>query len=77
MNNIEDLNKRIEFLENLNNKLDKENQLLFETREKLKMIIDNSGEGVGIVDKNETFLFANKAAENIFGVEENIFKVKI
>lgn len=71
MSSIEDLNKRIEFLEHLNGKLEKENQLLFEAKERLKMIIDNSGEGVGIVDKNETFLFANKAAENIFGVEEN------
>jgi len=74
MSDIEDLNKRIEFLEQLNGQLEKENQLLYEAKEKLKMIIDNSGEGVGIVDKNETFLFANKAAEIIFGVEENLLQ---
>jgi PAS domain S-box-containing protein len=74
MSEAEDINKRIQFLEKRNFELEKENQLLFETKEKLKMIIDNSGEGVGIVDKNETFIFANKAAECIFGVSENMLQ---
>lgn len=33
-------------------------------------LIESQGEGIGIVDKNETFLMANPAAEQIFGVAE-------
>ncbi len=37
MSEAEDINKRIQFLEKRNFELEKENQLLFETKEKLKM----------------------------------------
>ena len=39
------------------------------SEEKFKYLIDNQGEGFGVVDKNETFVFANPKAEKIFGVE--------
>jgi PAS domain S-box-containing protein len=32
-------------------------------------VVENQGEGIGIVDLNETFIFANPAADQIFGVE--------
>ncbi len=37
----------------------------------LKTLIANVGEGVGIVDEDERFAFANPAAAEIFGVERN------
>ncbi|MGE5458346.1 MAG: PAS domain S-box protein, partial [Methanococcaceae archaeon] len=39
---------------------------LRESENNFKQLIDNMGEGIGIVDKNEQFLFANQAAESIF-----------
>ena len=38
---------------------------------KYKKLIENLGEGVSIVDQNENIIFANQAAEVIFGVERN------
>jgi len=35
----------------------------------LRRIIDNQGEGLGVMDKDKNFVFTNPAAENIFGVE--------
>ncbi len=41
---------------------------LRESEEKYRNLIENQGEGVGIVNINEEFVFANPAAEEIFGV---------
>ncbi len=44
-------------------------QELRESEEKYRMLVENQGEGIGIVDADETFMFANPAAEEIFGVD--------
>jgi PAS domain S-box-containing protein len=41
---------------------------LRQSETKFRTFIENQGEGTGIVDPNETFTFANPAAEQIFGV---------
>ncbi len=41
---------------------------LHEAEELYRMLVENLGEGVGIVDPSETFVFVNPAAEAIFGV---------
>lgn len=43
---------------------------LMESEEKYRHLIENQGEGVGIVDMNEIFVFVNPAAEEMFGVEK-------
>ena len=43
-------------------------QKLREREEKYRTVIENAGEGIAIVDENETFTFANPAAEKIFGI---------
>lgn len=40
---------------------------LSDSEAKYKNLIENTGEGIGIVDTNEVFVFANEAAEVIFG----------
>jgi len=47
--------------------------MLDETEKRTELfrgLIENQGEGVGIVDENEIFYFANPAAHRIFGVKE-------
>lgn len=44
-------------------------ELLQYSEERYRTLIDNLGEGVGFVDGNDQFKFANIAAEEIFGVE--------
>ncbi len=41
-----------------------------ESDEKFRLIVENQGEGVGIMDENEIFRFANPEAHRIFGVEQ-------
>ena len=41
---------------------------LRESEERFRAIITNLGEGIGIVDNTETFLYANPAADRIFGL---------
>ena len=41
-----------------------------EKMENYKLILENQSEGVAIVDTEETVLFANKMADEIFGVEQ-------
>ena len=41
---------------------------LRESEKKYRTLVENQGEGVGIVDDDETFFFANPAAADIFGV---------
>ncbi|MCG6191105.1 hybrid sensor histidine kinase/response regulator [Maribellus maritimus] len=42
-----------------------------ESEEKFRLIVENQGEGVGIMDENEVFLFANPEAHRIFGLEKD------
>lgn len=42
---------------------------LEKNEQRLKEIIDLQGEGLGIVDENEKFIFANVAADKIFGLK--------
>jgi len=44
---------------------------LKESEEKYRAFVDNVGEGIGFVNADEIFVFANPAAEFIFGVEKN------
>ncbi|NOU47671.1 MAG: PAS domain S-box protein [Bacteroidales bacterium] len=39
------------------------------SKEQYRVLVENQGEGLGQVDVNEVFKFANPAAEQIFGVE--------
>ncbi len=55
---IRDLTKRKEIEEALQ-----------ESEENYRFLFNRLGEGVGIVDLNETFILANPAAESLFGVE--------
>jgi PAS domain S-box-containing protein len=43
---------------------------LREREERYRTLIENMGEGVGYLDDKETFIFANAAAEKIFGAGE-------
>ena len=43
-------------------------QALKESEELYQKLVDNQGEGIGIVNMNETFIFANPAADKIYGV---------
>lgn len=45
-------------------------QLLQESKEKYRQLVSNLGEGVLVFDNDRNFLFANKAAEFIFGLSE-------
>lgn len=45
-------------------------EALRESEERYRRLVSQLGEGVSIVDENETFIFANCAAEQVFGVEE-------
>jgi|GEM_PF-287597 len=44
-------------------------EALRESREQYRVLIESQGEGVGIVDLNEIFQFANPAAHELFGVQ--------
>jgi PAS domain S-box-containing protein len=39
-----------------------------EREDRFRTLVENQGEGVSIIDLNENFLFANPAAENLYGV---------
>lgn len=43
---------------------------LRESEERYRELVENQGEGIGIVDPDERFVFANPAAHEIFGVAE-------
>lgn len=44
---------------------------LQQSEERFKAIVENQGEGIGIVNLDEVFVYANRAAEQIFEVETN------
>jgi two-component system sensor histidine kinase/response regulator len=48
--------------------LNRAHELLHESEEKHRTVLENLAEGVGIVDGEERFKFANRAAETAFGV---------
>ena len=43
---------------------------LYKSEENYRLLINNQGEGIGMVDPSDKFLFANPKAEEIFGVPE-------
>ncbi|MGD0728402.1 MAG: PAS domain S-box protein [Spirochaetia bacterium] len=43
-------------------------EALRESEDRYRTLVENLGEGIGIVDPAENFLFANPAAEKVFGV---------
>ncbi|MCX6237893.1 MAG: PAS domain S-box protein [Bacteroidia bacterium] len=45
-------------------------EVLRKSEERYRTLIENMGEGVGFLDVNETFIFANRSAEKIFGIDE-------
>ncbi len=45
-------------------------EALHKSEENYRLLINNQGEGVGTVDLNEYFVFANPAADQMFGVPE-------
>jgi PAS domain S-box-containing protein len=47
---------------------EKTEQALSESEQRYRTLVENQGEGMGIVDEQETFIFVNPAAERIFGV---------
>ncbi|MCX6242048.1 MAG: PAS domain-containing sensor histidine kinase [Bacteroidetes bacterium] len=48
----------------------KSEEKLAESELKYRILIENTGEGIGIMNDEETFVFANPSAEKIFGVEK-------
>lgn len=48
--------------------LEKKQIELLESEAKYRTLIENQGEGIGIIDTKESFVFANPAAEKLFGV---------
>ena len=44
-------------------------EILQESEKRFRNLIEKQGEGIGIVDPGEQFIYANPAAEYIFGVE--------
>jgi len=65
--NIDELLARV----NTHIELRNARQKIEESENELKTIIENQGEGFGRTDFEENFIFANPAAEKIFGVSEN------
>lgn len=47
----------------------KAEKALMESEKRFRLLIENQGEGVGLVDPVENFIFVNPAAEIIFGIE--------
>jgi len=45
-------------------------EALLKSEEKYRLLIENQGEGVATVDLNEIFVFANPAADQMFGVQK-------
>jgi len=63
------LNKYAEAISRIAERI-KAQQTLEESDLRFRNLVENLGEGIGIVDINEEFVFANPAAERIFGAGE-------
>jgi PAS domain S-box-containing protein len=61
--------ERASTLEKEKTKLQQHVEMLEESENQYKKIIETQGEGVAIVNPNELFIYANPAAEGIFGVK--------
>jgi len=48
-------------------------EALQESEEKYRLLVENTGEGIIIIDRDETIIFSNKAGSEIFGIDENDF----
>jgi PAS domain S-box-containing protein len=48
----------------------KVDQILKESEERFRSIAENTGDGIGLVDLDDHFIYANKVAEQVFGVAE-------
>nr|NQU92394.1 PAS domain S-box protein [Bacteroidota bacterium] len=53
--------------EDISERIGTENALK-ESEEKFRVLVENQGEGIGVTDQSNSFIFANPAAEQIFGV---------
>jgi len=62
------LRKRLAELEKMSAALQQRVEMLDESERRFKRIIETQGEGVAIVNPSELFIYANPAAESIFGV---------
>jgi PAS domain S-box-containing protein len=65
-----DGNKFIGFLKDITDRKEAEDALK-ESEEKFRTFVNNVGEGFGFVNPNEDFVYANPAAERIFGVAKD------
>lgn len=61
---VRDISVRVQAL----NELRDREALLRESEERYRELVENQGEGIGIVDTEERFVFANHPAEEVFGV---------
>ena len=61
---VRDISVRIQ----AQNELRDREAMLHESEERYRELVENQGEGIGILDTEERFVFANHAAEDIFGV---------
>jgi PAS domain S-box-containing protein len=61
---VRDISARIQVM----NELRDRKAMLRESEERYRELVENQGEGIGIVDTEERFVFANHAGEEIFGV---------
>lgn len=76
--NLEEVvKKRTNELENINKELQSENaerkateEKLFSQKKFLNEILDNVQEGIGIINENKTFVFANKSLNKLFNETE-------
>ncbi|HBX52070.1 MAG: hypothetical protein A2275_04530 [Bacteroidetes bacterium RIFOXYA12_FULL_35_11] len=47
-------------------------EALIKSEERFRMLVENQGEGVVIIDKDELFTFVNPAAEELFGLPQGL-----
>lgn len=64
------IKERLAKLEKEKTNLQRRVEMLQESENRYKKILETQGEGVAIVNPRELFIYANPAAESIFGVPE-------
>ncbi len=67
---VNDINKGVTFTALDISERKKAQQALAESEKKYRDLIQNSGEGIGIVDTNECFTFINPVGASMFGLSE-------